>query len=234
MNAFRQYPDYESETHIVSVLAAQDQWKVNCYLVTSKRSGHAFLIDPAVGSSELITFLSTACKKVDFVLLTHGHFDHLASASAVCSEYDIPCVVHSGDYRLVRQAPFYSIRFDGTQVKPPRNLVLLDSADSPLCDEWGVVKTLLTPGHTPGGCSYIVDQFVFTGDTIIREAIGRTDNPGADVEELSNSVERILQDSPEEGIVLPGHGRPWTITEAKKWWEPAKINPPKLDKFINT
>lgn len=218
---------------MVSVLASQDRWRVNTYLVTAKTSGGSVLIDPASGDSELLSFLRSADKPVDFVLLTHGHFDHLASAAVVCNEYKIPCLIHREDYRLVRQASFYSVRFDGTKVTPPRNLITLDSPDSPVDDSWGVIKIIFTPGHTPGSCCFVIDNFVFTGDTIVREAVGRTDNPGANVDALSRSVENLLGQSPEDGIVLPGHGRPWAIKEAREWWaHHASTSRPRLEKFL--
>lgn len=227
---FVQRSMYESGSYLITTLTGQNRWKVNTYIVTDKSSGMSFLIDPGEGSSELVSFINDSGFAIEFVLLTHGHFDHLASASAICSEFEIPCVVHPSDHRLVRQAPFYAVRYEGSKISPPRNLMSPDSPASPL----GAfeITTVATPGHTPGGCCYITDCYVFTGDTLIREAVGRTDQPGSNSGNLSVSIDQLLAQAPDNGIILPGHGRPWVVTEARKWWEGLVDSPPQLDTFL--
>ena len=220
----------ESDAYLITTLIGQNRWKVNSYLITSKASLRSFLIDPGGDPAQLISALGTLCNGIDFVLLTHGHFDHLSSASAVCSQYGAVCAVHQSDLRLVRHAPFYAASFDGSRVSVPAQLVALGSPTAPDLRS-REIGTMATPGHTPGSCCYVLDGLIFTGDTLVREAVGRTDQPGGNCFELKQSVERILADSPKDCIIMPGHGRPWPVNEASSWWRSAADSPPQLDTF---
>ncbi len=230
VNDFKLRPNLETETYLVKTLTGKNRWKVNTYLVESKVMSRSLIIDPGEGEKELINVIKSTDYQPDAVLLTHGHFDHLVSAEALCREFSIKCLIHSHDRKLLRLAPFYGISFGGMKITPPQEVLSFDSPESPI-EGWGI-KIIPTPGHTPGGCCFLVDKFLFSGDTLIREAVGRTDNPGSNFNDLKLSVSRLLDESPENCTILPGHGRPWHITEAINWWGSYNSSPTVHDTFL--
>lgn len=222
----------ESENYLVATIVGGNRWKVNTYLVTSKKSGKAFLIDSGGESAELLSALDNVFSgTIEFILLTHGHFDHLSSAAAICVAHNLPCIVPPNDIKLARHAPFYAISFDGSTVTVPKPLLKMEFPDSAYSSAWNISVTE-TPGHTAGSCCYILDTFVFTGDTLIKEAIGRTDQPGGNLEAISESITSLLKMAPDDGIIFPGHGQPWTVAEARIWWEKFEGKPPQHDTFL--
>jgi glyoxylase-like metal-dependent hydrolase (beta-lactamase superfamily II) len=225
--------DSESANHRVKTIVGTDRWAVNTYFISSKESGNGFLVDSGGDSVELLSALSYFPGNIEFVLLTHGHFDHLSSASEICDVYGIPCIVHSNDAKLVRHAPFYAVSFDGSSIRVPKHLLSMELTGTVYCSDWDVT-VMETPGHTAGSQCFILDKFVFTGDTLIKEAIGRTDQPGGNQEAILDSVGRILDKAPEDGIILPGHGCPWTVMEARSWWAHCHARPPQHRFFLNS
>lgn len=232
MTAIQSASENKSDKYLVTTIVGSNRWKVNSYLITSTKSAEAFLVDAGGEGPEFLAALDPLCKKLRFILLTHGHFDHLSSASAVCGTYGLPCIVHSGDFKLARHAPFYAIRFDGSALIAPKPLLSLQDSAPQFISEWNIT-VVETPGHTAGSCCFIIDKFVFTGDTLIREAIGRTDQPGGDSEAIAKSVTNLLKVAPDDGIIFPGHGRPWPVAEARSWWEECGDIPPQHDTFLD-
>jgi len=222
---------HESADWVVTSFVGGNRWKANTYLATRRRTSQSVLIDPGGDPAELLPALRSMEAEIEFVLLTHGHFDHISAASVVCEEYRIACVVHPADVRLLRHAPFYALRFDGSQLEVPKAVVPLDAPGAPDLSERDI-RLLPAAGHTPGGICIVLDPFVVTGDTLLREAVGRTDPPIGDPEELVRSVERILSETPRHGIVLPGHGDAWTIPEAREWWKKAADSPVPFERFL--
>lgn len=230
MTGTRARTRHEAADWVVTSFVGGNRWKANAYLVTCRRTSLSILIDPGGDPAELLPALRATEAEIEFVLLTHGHFDHISSASAVCEEYGIDCIVHPADARLLRHAPFYALRFDGSRMEVPKAVVPLDAPGAPHLSG-RAIRLLPAAGHTPGGICLVLDPFVVTGDTLLREAVGRTDPPAGDPEELARSVVRILSETPDHGIILPGHGDTWTILEAREWWKKAADSPVQFDRF---
>jgi glyoxylase-like metal-dependent hydrolase (beta-lactamase superfamily II) len=227
-----QLPENESANYLVTTVTGANRWKVNSYIVTAKKTGKNMLIDAGGEPSELVAVLAQMADIViEFILLTHGHFDHLSSAAALCAAYNLPCLVHRGDMKLARHAPFYAASFDGSAVTVPKPLVPLEPSGSGCWSEWGIT-VVETPGHTAGSCCYLMDKFVFTGDTLINGAIGRTDQPGSDPAALIESVATLLAQAPDDGVIFPGHGRPWSVAAARPWWAINGDTPPRHTTFL--
>lgn len=221
----------ESENSILATIVGGNRWKVNSYLIKSKKTGRAFMIDAGGESEEILSALDFFSGNIDFILLTHGHFDHLSSAAAICARYSLPCLVHPNDLKLARHAPFYAISYDALTVTIPKPLLKMELPDSRYCAEWNMT-VMETPGHTAGSCCYIVDKFVFTGDTLIKEATGRTDQPGGNPDAIFRSIADVLQKAPGDGVIFPGHGCHWSVAEARIWWNTLKEKPPEHNSFL--
>lgn len=201
------------------------RWRQNAYIIQHSPSRDILLIDPG-GEEELILgLLDAKGLSPRFVLLTHGHFDHVGALEAVCQHYDLPFYIHSEDYRLLQRATLYAMSFDRRTVAIPKGYAALEDARL----EWSgdPVNFIHTPGHTNGGVCYHWGGLCFTGDTLLNKLVGRTDLPGSDDKGLVQSVDRVLDAVSPETLLFPGHGGPWPVSKARAWWKQNRDNPPE-------
>jgi glyoxylase-like metal-dependent hydrolase (beta-lactamase superfamily II) len=132
--------------------------------------------------------------------------------------------------RLLRHAPLYALRFARQEIEQPEPFVVFDGQPGFDLGKQPI-HVIHAPGHTAGSVCYRFDGLVFTGDTLLRQHVGRTDLPGGDAAQLKNSINLLLTGLPEDTILFPGHGRPWTIGEARVWWQKAAAAPPAYNQF---
>jgi glyoxylase-like metal-dependent hydrolase (beta-lactamase superfamily II) len=193
-------------------------WKENCYLVKDQESNELTIIDPGGDAQVIAGKLEQSVGTVRHILLTHGHYDHFGAASDLCELTGVPCSLHQGDIKLLRRAPLYAMSYERKNFKIPGDIAVL--SDVRTLDLGGCAfQVLETPGHTSGSVCFQFGSFIFTGDTLLNGTVGRTDLPGGNSEQLSNSMEYLLTNLAEDTVVLPGHGRPWTGKEAQEWWK---------------
>jgi glyoxylase-like metal-dependent hydrolase (beta-lactamase superfamily II) len=186
-------------------------WKTNCYLVSDEQ-GIAAVIDPGDDFAVIKQRLDEARLSVGAILCTHGHFDHVGAVADLQTAYGAPFHLHSADAKLLTHANLYR-RLAGAHATVRTPTIDADlSAVTTLVVGLMTVQVLACPGHTPGGVAFRVSSHLFTGDTLMRNAVGRTDLPGGDAAQLSASVTELLQCAPET-TVYPGHGSPFRLSE---------------------
>jgi hydroxyacylglutathione hydrolase len=195
-------------------------WREHCYVVRHASSPEAVVIDPGEDADGIAAALEAEGAVVAYVLLTHAHYDHVGALAAVCGASGAPFYVHPGDTKLLRRAPVYAMSFEKKALRPPGEGRDVTAAALTLGGR--PIRTLHVPGHSEGGMAYGLDGVAFTGDTLLREHIGRVDLPGGDARRLRDSVTRLLEWLPEDTLLLAGHGRPWTAREARAWWPRAE------------
>ncbi|MCF7869531.1 MAG: MBL fold metallo-hydrolase [Candidatus Omnitrophica bacterium] len=180
----------------------------NNYLLFNKQSRKACIIDLSSSSGQLFDFLRKEKIKVDFVLLTHAHFDHIGGLRNT----DFPFYLHKKDLVLLsdpeKNGSFFFTDLIAVERKPHIYKESLNFSGLK-------IDVIHTPGHTPGSVSLKLDNWLFSGDTLFRQAIGRTDIPLASGEELIKSIKEKILILPNETIVYPGHG-PSTILGQEK------------------
>lgn len=179
--------------------------ETNCYIVSSKGKD-AFIIDPGDDADTIKKIISEQKLKIHFIINTHSHIDHIKADS----ELGFPVYIHKLDAAALEdpEANFSTYIFGKFNVcKPAR--VLYDGDIIRLDDL--AIEVLHTPGHTPGGICLKIDGVVFTGDTLFRGGIGRTDLPDGSQEEIISSIKNRLLCLDDKVKIYPGHGEPSTI-----------------------
>ena len=181
-------------------------FEVNCYLVPSPDKKTLYIIDPGGDAQDIIAAASAfSCQKA-VILLTHCHADHIGAVGEVAKKLNI--------------TELYIDPADSAMYASPANCFppYLPAAENLLTpSEWPPqtpdFEILHTPGHTPGGVCYYVREYnaLFTGDTLFRASVGRTDFPGGNTATLMESISGRLMTLPDSLEIYPGHGYPSTI-----------------------
>ncbi len=178
---------------------------VCCYLVACKETKKAIVIDPGGNEKEILALIADEGVKLEYIVNTHGHPDHVCANGPVQEATGAPIVMHEDDVDFFAKSEviqYFSML--GLAPSPPVNKRVKDG------DVLKVgnlsFKVIHTPGHTPGGiCLYSAPQ-LFTGDTLFVGAVGRTDFPGGDMQVFMRSIHDRLLGLPDETVVWPGHG----------------------------
>ncbi|MGV0786158.1 MBL fold metallo-hydrolase [Mycolicibacterium sp. XJ2] len=201
----------------------------NCYVLAPRAGADAIVVDPGQRAmGPLRRILDENRLTPAAVLLTHGHIDHIWSAQKVADMYGCPAYIHPEDrFMLTDPIKDFGRGFlgglassaFGALFREPKQVVELDK-DGDKVELGGVTVTVdHTPGHTRGSVVFRVDEAIgsgpgsvaFTGDTLFRQSVGRTDLPGGSGRDLLGSIVDKLLVLDDDTVVLPGHGPKSTI-----------------------
>ncbi len=197
-----------SEIEIRGILVGLFQ--ENCWVIGNRRTGEAICIDPGDQAEDILHLASEMGVRIKRIANSHGHLDHILGVRGIQAKTGATFLLHRDDLELSRTAAEQAARF-GLEAEPaPEPDAFVQDGD--VVEVEGVaLQALHTPGHTAGSVSYYTEGVLFSGDTLFRGSIGRTDLPGGSYEqEMSSIVERLLQ-LPDETTVLPGHMQETTI-----------------------
>ncbi len=174
----------------------------NNYLLIDEESKEAVLIDCSAVEPKIREVLEEYGAGLKYILLTHGHFDHVAGIR----QTDAKIVMHKDDLPILNQSNIYLPAFGIPEITIPKIDIYINDNDV-LTIGKNEIKVLHTPGHTQGGVCYLVDNMLFSGDTVFRESVGRCDLEGGDFLQLVDSIKKKIFTLPEETVIYPGHGR---------------------------
>lgn len=185
----------------------------NAYVVWNKT--HSFIIDPGGDHSKIIDIIKSNNLSPSAILNTHAHLDHIGAIAQLIEYGQYPFYLHQDELELLENANEYTAMFGIPKINIPKVDNILKK--SMVLDFSGYsVEVIETPGHTLGGVSYLLENHLFTGDTLFSGSIGRTDLPGGNLKFLLNSIHDKLMPLEDSTIVHSGHGPDTSIGVEKR------------------
>ena len=193
-------------------------FQCNCSIVWDESSRKAIIVDPGGESDKILAFVDEHQLQVQSLVHTHAHYDHIGASSQCQQRCQCEVLLHAGDRELYDAVDQQAALFGLPAIETP-------SIDRDMVDQMEItagslgLKVLHTPGHTPGSCSFELlgnTPLLFTGDTLFKGGVGRTDLWGIDLKtEVTSIKERILV-YPDECVIIPGHGPQTTVAEERR------------------
>jgi len=189
--------------------------QTNCYIVGCEDTKEGAIIDPGGDAKAILAEVERLGLKIEYVINTHGHFDHILDNKEVVKATGAPLAIHSADAPMLTKgggALFFGIMGKSS---PPADTILDEGQVLTLGNI--ELQVLHTPGHSPGSiCLYSEEEGVlFDGDVLFNMGMGRYDLPGGDYRILMESIKRLLT-LPDDTTVYPGHGPATTIGRERR------------------
>jgi len=184
--------------------------QTNCYFLVEDND--LILIDPGDEASFILEEIQRQKLNLIGIFATHGHFDHIGAVGEIQQSFNIPFYINQKDLFLVKRLNETAKYFLGYNpyFLPPKNIKKLNNKTFHVSRF--TFDVISTPGHTPGSvCFYFEkEKLIFTGDTLFKDGVGRTDFSYSSRKDLENSLKKIFS-LPKKTAVYPGHGGETTI-----------------------
>lgn len=187
----------------------------NCYIVYDD-SLEGIVIDPGSDGEEIFDRIKKLGIRIKYILLTHCHYDHIEglgilrklTGAEVVASFECNLGIQSASINL-------SMLFSDQISEEPADLII---NDSDIIKAGNMeIKVITTPGHTKGGVCFLIDNELFSGDTLFLRSVGRTDFPGGSSATLIKSIKEKLYTLDDDTIVHPGHGNDTKIDYEKRY-----------------
>ena len=184
-------------------------YATNCYLVINEATMDTIVIDPGDDQEKLIAIIEKNGLKVKSIFLTHGHIDHVGAVKALSARYNLMTYINREDLDLMDKNTYIYGNINGVPITHIRDQEVINIGGFE-------VKCIETPGHSPGGMSFLIEDVIFSGDTLFQSSIGRTDFERGDYDTLIKSIVEKLLILEDNLIVYPGHGPSTTIEKERR------------------
>lgn len=176
---------------------------VFAYLLGDTSTGEALVIDPAANIDGIIAQADQNKVKIQYIVNTHGHVDHIAGNLDMKNKTGAKIIIHESDAEMLTSTPAMILKMFGAKQSPTADRTV---GDGDIISVGGIsLKVLHTPGHSPGSMSLFTEGYVFTGDTLFVGGVGRTDLPGGSSQIMARSIQQKLCTLPDDTKVMPGH-----------------------------
>lgn len=185
---------------------------VNSYLLSKQQK--AIVIDPGFNGAKILAECESKGLQIIAVILTHGHADHIYDLPLISARFDLDLYLAEPDVRLLRDDTLNYAKAFGYHFQMPENIRIKTVADHEvihLLDER--FECLLTPGHTKGSLCIKTGRWLFSGDTLFADSIGRTDLFSGSLADIKKSLDLLKTSISRQTTVYPGHGPSMTMAE---------------------
>lgn len=190
----------------------------NCWIVACDTTLEAAVIDPGDDADRILQVVEKKKLTLKYLIHTHGHLDHVGAMAAIKKQVDVPALIHEADAELLDSLPLQASMFGLTASESLPADQLLHEGDHIVFGQCSL-RVIETPGHSPGGICLEVEgsepPAIFTGDTLFRRSIGRTDLWAGSYTQLIRSIRDKLWSFADETLLHPGHGPTTTMGDEK-------------------
>lgn len=204
---------------MIKELTVRGVYAENCYFYIDEVSRAGYIIDPGAQAGLILDFVRRNGWKIEKILLTHGHFDHMGAAELLREKLVAPIYIYPSDARYLTDSYLNLSANSGEPVTVPHYEELHNGEIIRLKENSGFyLKVIHTPGHTPGSVTYYspVEHAAFVGDTLYEHGPGLTQFPGGNRRELEESIVNKILTLPDDTVLLSGHSTPITVKQEKQ------------------
>lgn len=184
----------------------------NCYLIVDEKTNKSALVDCTEYNEKMINLIGDT--DLEYILLTHGHCDHIAGAKQIKEKYNAKIVIAANDEPMLHSGRLSLAVFIGGEQNDADADVIVKDNDKIILGNTEIT-VISTPGHTKGSVCYLAENSLFSGDTLFYCSCGRTDFPSGSMEEMMNSLKR-LKSLEGDYTVYTGHGSHTTLNFERK------------------
>ncbi len=178
-------------------------YQTNCYIVHADGEKNCAVIDPGFEAEKVLDTVNALGLRIDAILLTHGHFDHVGGVKTIAAETGCRVYLCADDLAMPPMLTAGALYYTHTYAEGSKlHLAGL------------TFHVLHTPGHTPGSVCLLCGDTLFSGDTLFAGSCGRTDLPGGSWQTIQASLRRLAQIEA-DFAVCPGHGESTTLAQEK-------------------
>ena len=203
---------------MIKKIVSNDIIDMNVYLIIDENK--CFIVDPGGNYSEIEKTIKELNLEVLGILLTHAHVDH----TYLIGKFTCPIYIHEKEVEILKYSnlslydsfgfdmPFNYLKLDIKKIKD-NDIIKLNDKE---------IKVIHTPGHTKGSVCYLIDNKLFSGDTLFKESCGRCDLPSGSEVDMAKSLIKLIDNLDEFIKVYPGHDETTTIKHEKEFNAPYK------------
>ncbi len=183
----------------------------NTWILGNSVTNHAIIIDPGDNASTIVNKLAEFDLTPIFIINTHAHPDHIGAAAELQRRFDLPFALHSDDLVTYNSAISTARLLGLMNLELPQITSYLHDGQILEINSHHL-QVLHTPGHTPGSVSFLTGKHLFSGDTLFKNSVGRTDLPNGSITALKRSLAHLKR-LPTDLQIHPGHGEPTTLAD---------------------